>query len=130
MAVIDDELIKKVLDLMPCVDALCDKHGTTADGSLHDLQPAQCQFCYEARFPAAEDIAALLTNQRNQLLDELLGEMPQDRPQATKQDELIPFDGDKKVEMHWLRKCQDAGFNQCRSQVIEIINAKKSKEME
>lgn len=84
----------------------------------------------EGDLAAKTKLKALLTNQRNQLLDELLGEMPQDRPQATKQDELIPFDGDKKVEMHWLRKCQDAGFNQCRSQVIEIINAKKSKEME
>lgn len=109
-----------------------------------ELKPNYCFWCGAGgldNFPSClncgneigsypPEVAHLLTNQRNQLLDELLGEMPQDRPQATKQDELIPFDGDKKVEMHWLRKCQDAGFNQCRSQVIEIINAKKSKEME
>lgn len=38
--------------------------------------------------------------------------MPKKRPDAVKRGEIIPFDGNKKVDMDWLRKCQDAGYNQ------------------
>lgn len=53
--------------------------------------------------------------------DEVMEKLPKKRPDAIKQGEIIPFDGKKKVEMHWLRKCQDAGYNQAISDMRQAL---------
>ena len=65
-----------------------------------------------------EHIAKIVATLKAELLDK----MPKERPDATKQGELIPFNGKNAVEMHWLRKCQDAGYNDALDDVTKIVN--------
>lgn len=52
-------LRSQLLDVVPCIDPYCDKHGNTMDGPADDPQQAQCQFCYEVRFPLVDDLMQL-----------------------------------------------------------------------
>lgn len=52
----------------------------------------------------------------------LISKLPKKRPDAAKQGDLIPYDGDHRVEMDWLRKCQDAGFNQAIDDVKAVLD--------
>lgn len=63
----------------------------------------------------------ILAHHTQTLKAELLAKMPKERPDATKQGELIPFNGKNGVEMHWLRKCQDAGFNEAITEITKIV---------
>lgn len=57
----ESEIRERLSELVPCIDGYCDKHGTTVDGNLDDgPEPAQCQFCYQDRFPAIDKIVALI----------------------------------------------------------------------
>lgn len=53
--------------------------------------------------------------------DEVMGLLPQKRGDAVKQEEMIPFDSKYRVEMHWLRKCQNAGYNQAISDMRQAL---------
>ena len=60
-----DELRVAILEKIPCIDSYCDGHGTTIDGDIaNNPQPAQCQFCYENRFPVADAILNLLEGEK------------------------------------------------------------------
>jgi hypothetical protein len=50
-------------DLIPCIDPYCDKNGTTMDGNESEAYPAQCQYCFEVRFPLIDKIMESIAEQ-------------------------------------------------------------------
>lgn len=60
----------------------------------------------------------------NSLLDTLESELPSNRVEAVKPGELIPSDNDK-VDVKWLPKMRDAGYNQAIEDIKKIIERQR-----
>lgn len=70
-----DRVRETLLNEIPCIDPMCDKHGTTVGGTVDDPEPYQCQFCYEMRFPAVDKIVSLINSELQNLRSELAREI-------------------------------------------------------
>lgn len=68
----------QISDLIPCLDSWCNKNGTTMNGSAEEPEPAQCQYCYEVRFPAIDSILALLATVQAETIDKLIDGLSDD----------------------------------------------------
>lgn len=64
--------MSKLDEVLPkCVDPHCDNNGSTMSGTFDEPEQAQCQYCYEQRFPAKQKIKDLML----ELLSEFDGAM-------------------------------------------------------
>lgn len=89
------ELRTKILEAFPCIDVSCDQQGTIPHQvSDNEWEPEQCQFCWERRFPAADQILSVIeSSNREARLSEV------QRFPATSRSETLGYKVDRMKEL-------------------------------
>lgn len=88
----------------PCIQRNCDNNGTLSVLAGGQLQPEQCQFCYEYRFKFKEFFRSAASSLLTSYLEEIMPNEVVLKGEAAKSPEL---------------KAYKEGFNQCLDDISQ-----------